>query len=105
MIFVMTYDRFGYHYLACHLYSHCLFYVHTVESISSLTSFVDCAGVLGGLHTLLEAAEAPQAFASFVSFGKRLVLRALEIVGWDAKAQDSHTDKYVLLIIPSSYSY
>jgi len=56
------------------------------------------AGVLGGLHLLMEqlgteSEKGAAAFKEFVAFGKATVLKALAKVGWDSKEGESHTDK------------
>jgi len=53
------------------------------------------AGVLGGLHLLMEqiGTTGNDAFAQFVAFGKKIVVKGLAKVGWDSKAGESHTDK------------
>jgi puromycin-sensitive aminopeptidase len=50
-------------------------------------------GVLNGLYILLEQLNNEAVFTSYVAFGKKLVLHALDKVGWDAKETDGHTDK------------
>lgn len=55
------------------------------------------AGVLSGLHSLMEQLTpigTSDAFIAFVAFGKKMVTNALTKVGWDSKTNDeSHTDK------------
>jgi len=50
------------------------------------------AGILSSMHMLMEQIGG-DAFAQFVAFGKRVVLKGLEKVGWDGNAGESHTDK------------
>jgi len=52
------------------------------------------AGVFNGLYVLMESmADGTPVFENFVAFGKTMVVKALEKVGWDAKGVESHTDK------------
>jgi hypothetical protein len=52
------------------------------------------SGVLNGLYLLMEQKYAGEAvFDAFVSFSKKLVVKALQHVGWDSKPTESHTGK------------
>lgn len=50
-------------------------------------------GVLNGFYVLMEEIGDTAVFDSFVSFGKKFVVKALETVGWDSIPDESHTDK------------
>jgi hypothetical protein len=52
------------------------------------------SSVLNGLYILLEQLYAGEAvFDAFVLFGKKLVVSALQVVGWEAVVGESHTEK------------
>jgi hypothetical protein len=64
------------------------------EDEDNATVFTAIAGVLNGFYTLFE--QLPNndvVFDKFLQFGKSLVVKALQKVGWDAKNTDDHTDK------------
>lgn len=68
--------------------------LRALEGETACIVWAAIAGVLNGLHSLLESLfNHTPVFDAFTAFGKRLVVRALGVVGWDARPTDSHTDK------------
>lgn len=69
--------------------------LRALENEQSSIVWSAIAGVLSGFYILLEQlyGENGAVFQRYVQFGKNLVVRALKHVGWDSKANESHTDK------------
>jgi puromycin-sensitive aminopeptidase len=68
--------------------------LRALENEESSIVWASISGVLNGLYSLMESLyNNSPVFTSFVAFGKNLVVKALNKVGWDARGVESHTDK------------
>eukprot|EP01038_Epipyxis_sp_PR26KG_P009699 gene9699-13056_t len=69
--------------------------LRALEATNEASSIVwgAMAAVMNGFFVLLEQLGNEAIFKEYTAFGKRLVVKALLIVGWDAVPNESHTDK------------
>eukprot|EP00349_Pseudokeronopsis_sp_Brazil_P003492 CAMPEP_0202971974 /NCGR_PEP_ID=MMETSP1396-20130829/32169_1 /ASSEMBLY_ACC=CAM_ASM_000872 /TAXON_ID= /ORGANISM="Pseudokeronopsis sp., Strain Brazil" /LENGTH=881 /DNA_ID=CAMNT_0049701907 /DNA_START=22 /DNA_END=2667 /DNA_ORIENTATION=+ len=68
--------------------------LRALENEESSIVWAAISGVLNGLYSLMESLYVnTPVFNNFVAFGKKLVVKALQKVGWEATGSESHTDK------------